>query len=314
MITAELITQNRVVKLHPISITVTEKCGAASYANAVFYASDISCKCGDKLRIRESDTLIFSGFIFEHGIDSENRLTVLAYDCLRYLQCTGSYFISQTTASSLVRRIANDFMLPTADIAETAHVIPLIDFDEQSLMNIISFALAETKANTARSYMLLSDDCKVSLIDRRSYFYSKPISDENVICAYETKLSAEGCANVIKLTSAGKGGYRYSYTAKDEDSIHALGYLKYSRSVSGKSTFELKELAHSLLAQKSTPTFTADLECRFLAGLRAGMQITLSLKKPSLYGTYAVDSLVHRIDENEKVSILRLKGATNGAY
>lgn len=90
------------------------------------------------------------------------------------------YVFSNQRADQMIRRIANDFQIPTTLIANTGHTIKsLVIKNDTTLYDIILKALKQTKSQTGRHYQLYSEKessvCALGQI-RRKYGCWKRVS------------------------------------------------------------------------------------------------------------------------------------------
>ena len=112
---------------------------------------------GSAVQLRVDGAKVFFGFVFTQKRDKENRISVTAYDQLRYLKNKDTYVYENQTASELIKMIAADFALNAGEIADTGYVIADRSEMDNSLFDIIQNALDITLVNTRQMYVLYDD-------------------------------------------------------------------------------------------------------------------------------------------------------------
>ena len=112
---------------------------------------------GDPVKVLINGESFFYGFIFDIVPDGV-ALSITAYDQLRYLKNKDSYSFTSSTASLIVKTIAEDFGLIYGDIEDTECLIPDRVEENTELLDMIQNALDAT-LNKADEIYVLFDAC-----------------------------------------------------------------------------------------------------------------------------------------------------------
>ncbi len=90
----------------------TERRGTPGKLEFVVLKDDnIDFEEGNAVRFKDNEDNIFFGFVFSKKRNKDKKITVTAYDQLRYLKNKDTYLYTNKTASEVVKMIANDFSL-----------------------------------------------------------------------------------------------------------------------------------------------------------------------------------------------------------
>lgn len=136
----------------------TERWGVPGRLTFKVLADDIlNFSEGSAVQLRVDGAKVFFGFVFTQKRDKENRISVTAYDQLRYLKNKDTYVYENQTASELIKMIAADFALNAGEIADTGYAIADRSEMDTSLFDIIQNALDITLVNTRQMYVLYDD-------------------------------------------------------------------------------------------------------------------------------------------------------------
>ncbi len=117
---------------------------------------------GNEVTLTVDGKVLFYGYVFQKSRNKDHHIKVVAYDQLRYLK---NKFIYQytDTATGLIKRIADDFILKVGNLADTKYVIPSRMEDNTTLFDMIQTALDITFDNTQQVYVLYDDAGKLTL-------------------------------------------------------------------------------------------------------------------------------------------------------
>lgn len=202
--------------------------------------------CGDGVQFEEGAAVRFSvdgqavffGFLFSMKHDRDRRISITAYDQLRYLSNKDTLVYENRTASQLVERIAADHLLRTGTLEDTKYVIASRVEENSTLFDMIENALDLTLQNTGEMFILYDDAGKLTLKNISSLLVGE---DGNCLM-----IDGETCGNYeyasgidrdvydrIKLTrESSAGGAREVYIAEDSAHISAWGVLQYFEKLS----------------------------------------------------------------------------------
>ena len=117
---------------------------------------------GDPVAFYYNDKCIFKGYVFTKKRNkSLPKITVTAYDQLRYLKNKFSYVFVNKKASDIVKSLCEDFNLEVGTIEDSKYVVEAIAEENKSAIDIILLATQETLANTGQMFVLYDDAGKV---------------------------------------------------------------------------------------------------------------------------------------------------------
>ncbi len=118
---------------------------------------------GNSVRLIVDDIGIFYGFIFSKKRDKSGKISITAYDQLRYFKNKGSISCSYTTASNVLKKLCKDFGLNIGEIEDTKYVFDVITETDKSLFDIVYKALDTTLQHNKEIYVLYDDVGKITL-------------------------------------------------------------------------------------------------------------------------------------------------------
>ena len=271
------------------------------------------------LPVEEGDTVTFSaggkglfyGFVFtlsRNGADG--RLSVTAYDQLRYLKNKDNYIYSNKTAGELLKMIAEDFSLKTGAIAATGYNIPYRVEDGKTLFDIIETALDLTYENTGREFVLYDDFGKLSLAAIEE-LETNLLIDETAAegFSYESSIDRETYNKIKLLHEDGRKNLRQIFLKEDRESQKKWGVLQNFSHVSGDEDGYRK--AQTLLNEHDKKSKTLTLskivgDVRVRAG--SGLWVKLDLKSEQVDRKMVAQTVKHSFSDGEHRMDLSLKG------
>lgn len=266
---------------------------------------------GNAVRFRSGDKDVFYGFIFKISGDDE-RLSITAYDQLRYLKNKDTLIYKVLTADGLVRKIASMFNLQVGTLANTGYVIPPRIEDKQTLIDMIKNALDLTTTNTNKMYVLYDTFGKITLTDIEAMRLDL-ILDHDTASEFKVDSSIDSNTyNRIKLTRNNKDtGLIDVYEAKDSRNINRWGTLQYTEALQDGENGQAKADALLKLYNQRDRVFTADNVAGDLR-VRGGSSIVVQIKigTISIKNYMVVDSVKHTFDDNEHFMSLKLRGGS----
>lgn len=190
----------------------------------------------DALNITEGNSVslivdgqcIFYGYIFKKSRDKNQRISITAYDQLRYFKNKDTYMYTNKKASDVLKMIADDFHLKCGSIEDTGYIIAKKLESNQTLFDIVQSALDSTLMNTKKLYVLYDDCGKLTLKNIASMKLNLIIDEETgQNFNYETSIDSN-TYNQVKLTFDNeKTGKRDVYLAKDSENINRWGVLQF---------------------------------------------------------------------------------------
>ena len=197
---------------------------------------------GDYVELRQynPDTnnydCIFYGRVFTKQRNSDQLITVTAYDSLRYLKNKHTGIYEDKRASEIVSSVLSAAKLPykTEDIKDTSYVISSLTEDEQTMFDIIQDAIDLTVYNTTTLYVLWCDGVGNIHLDNAATLKTDIVIEKSTAQNFDyTSSIDDNTYNTIYLYYDNDDtNKREEYVAKDNTKIDEWGTLKYSESIS----------------------------------------------------------------------------------
>ena len=187
---------------------------------------------GDPVLMREDDKEIFYGFIFTIKRDKSKKISITAYDQLRYFKNKETYVIENAKASDVLKMIARDFMLNIGEVEDTYYTIPSLVEDNQELFTVMQNALDDELTNSGLLYVLY-DNCGMLCLKNYENMLVEIIIDEETGENFDYQSSIDSDTyNQVKLFYDNEAtGKREVYIAKSGENINQWGLLQYSDSL-----------------------------------------------------------------------------------
>lgn len=192
---------------------------------------------GCPVRLKVNGKKIFFGFVFKQQRSKRDgkvqKVTVTAYDQLRYLNNKDTRVYEGKTASQLVKMIADDYKLSVGSLQDTGYIIPSRVEDNTSLFEMIENALDLTMQNKKEMYVLFDDFGKLTLKNISDMYVQKKgrylLIDEETGENFDyTSSIDDDTYNRIKLAYDNEEtGKRDIYIAQDSSNMNRWGILQY---------------------------------------------------------------------------------------
>jgi hypothetical protein len=182
---------------------------------------------GDAVRFSADGANMFFGFVFKKSRDREQRISVTAYDQLRYLKNKDTVQYENKKASELLAMLAGDYNLRLGTVEDTGHYMSRTD-DNASLFDVLQTALDTTLRETGRLYVLYDDFGALTLRNISGMRLDLLIDSETgENFSYESSIDDQ-TYNQVKLTfDNDETGKREVYIARDGENINRWGVLQH---------------------------------------------------------------------------------------
>lgn len=243
---------------------------------------EIICHEGDQVALRVDNHPYFCGYIFSKS-KTQEKISIVCYDMLKYLKSKQSYNFSGHTLSSVVQTIAKDYNLTTGIIEDTKHVLEDKLYEGQSLFDIITDCITLTAVATQKIYILYDGVNQLCLREMDNLKIETPvITPENLAREFTYKTSIEDSYNIVKLVqpnkSTGKGD---AYVLQDQEKIDTWGKLQYYEKVSEDlDEAGIRKKVVDLLHYYAQTQRQLTIHCTGVPGVFAGC--TVPIKIPAL--------------------------------
>lgn len=236
---------------------------------------------GDIVRFSVDGQLIFYGWVFTKSKDRWGEIDVTCYDRMRYLKANASYSFYGQTAGDIIKQIAEDYQLETADIADTGFAIPSLIETDQSCLDIIQGVVEQTLLNTGKLYVFYDNGDGLCLQLAEDMKSNIMIGDKSLILDYTYKTDIdEQTYNSVKIAMANEEtGKADVYVARDTDNIARWGLLQLYQKVDNDSnSAQLKAQAEATLSYYNRRLRTLKVSSLGVLGLRAGQMILMQIE------------------------------------
>ncbi|USP97395.1 XkdQ/YqbQ family protein [Bacillus vallismortis] len=250
---------------------------------------------GDTVLFKWKGKELFRGIVFARTPD-EHTLAFSAYDMLQYLvKNQDVYVFSNQRADQMIRRIANDFQIPTISIANTGHTIKsLVIKNDTTLYDIILKALKQTKSQTGRHYQLYSEKGKLGLRAWPDPSEVWVLETGVNITGYQYSTSINDTATRVVLRRQ-KDNKTYKASAKDSSGLNKYGVLQYTETVTDDiNKAQLQQRADVRLAEKKgVKKELKNIQAVGIPEVRSGLPVYISIPEAGIKKTYWVDTDRH---------------------
>ena len=221
----------------------------------------------------------FFGYVFSSEPKGD-KVSITAYDQLRYLKNNESYVLTGTTMEKLIKLIGNDFKLRLGTIEGVGYVLPERVEDNKSLGDIIQRALDFTLQGTKKKFIIRDEFGYLCCRDTSKLVTNLVVGDVSLLKDYDYKESIDSeVYNSVKLYKDNKDtGKREVYIALDSNNIKRWGKLQLFESVDENvTTAQAKEKAQQLLKLYNKVERTLKLNCEGCIDLEPGDGINLEI-------------------------------------
>ncbi|MCY7964598.1 phage portal protein [Bacillus inaquosorum] len=250
---------------------------------------------GDTVLFKWKGKELFRGIVFARTPD-EHTLAFSAYDMLQYLvKNQDVYVFSNQRADQMIRRIANDFQIPTTSIANTGHTIKsLVIKNDTTLYDIILKALKQTKSQTGRPYQLYSEKGKLGLRAWPDPSEVWVLETGVNITGYQYSTSINDTATRVVLRRQ-KDNKTYKASAKDSSGLNKYGVLQYTETVTDDiNQAQLQQRADVRLAEKKgVKKELKNIQAIGIPEVQSGLPVYISIPEAGIKKTYWVDTDRH---------------------
>lgn len=250
---------------------------------------------GDTVLFKWKGKELFRGIVFARTPD-EHTLAFSAYDMLQYLvKNQDVYVFSNQRADQMIKRIANDFQIPTTSIANTGHTIKsLVIKNDTTLYDIILKALKQTKSQTGRHYQLYSEKGKLGLRAWPDPSEVWVLETGVNITGYQYSTSINDTATRVVLRRQ-KDNKTYKASAKDSSGLNKYGVLQYTETVTDDiNQAQLQQRADVRLAEKKgVKKELKNIQAVGIPEVQSGLPVYISIPEAGIKKTYWVDTDRH---------------------
>lgn len=225
--------QNGGTIYHPVtedSITwETERKGVPGRLTfTVLKDSGLNFQEGNQVSLAVDGRDVFYGFVFTKKRNKEGKISVTAYDQLRYFKNKTSTQYKNMRADEVLAMLAKDFQLDTGQLVNTGYTIPDRDEDNKTLFDILQYALDETNYVSGQMFILYDDFGKLTLRNigdmRLDLLINKDMAED---FDYQSSIDSDTYNQILLQYDNQETGTRELYEAQSGDNINRWGLLRY---------------------------------------------------------------------------------------
>ncbi|MBQ3055436.1 MAG: CHAP domain-containing protein [Oscillospiraceae bacterium] len=177
---------------------------------------------GSRVYAASGETPLFYGYVFSKTRDEDGVIRVTAYDSLRYFKNKDTYIYENKTASALFSAICRDHGIAKYHAEESGVTLPYRVEDNNTLLDIMEYALCETEKKSGVRYVLRDEAGTLTLRRAKA---SGVVLDEHNITGFSYTSSIDGSLNRVKTVTEGDG-VRNIRLVQDSESISRFGLLQ----------------------------------------------------------------------------------------
>ncbi|WP_129600481.1 XkdQ/YqbQ family protein [Anaerophilus nitritogenes] len=277
---------------------------------AIYQDASFSYNNGDIIRMKYENQNVFYGYIFTIDGGKDENVKITCYDQIRYLLAKDTYVFSNTTATNIIKKIANDFSLNVGVMENTGYVIPKMVEDGQKLLDIIDKALTLTLVNSNKNYVFYDDFGLLTIKNVENMLIDFYIGDDSLMYDYKsTKSIDQDTYNKIKLYKDDKkAGKREVYLAQDSSNISKWGVLQLYEKVDEKmNQAQINQMLNQMLKIKNKESKTLRLDCIGDIRIRAGNYVPIVIEEYEINQPFIIDQCTHKINGSEHTMSIDLK-------
>ena len=309
-----------VFEYHPSTLTLkTERtCSPAVLSGEIPDVSKRKPQMGATVRLRVDGITVFIGRIFSTNINRWGVMSFTAYDIMRYLKNTYSYYYPRGySPKTVIEDIANHYGLKLGKIADMPNIGQKLMVDNESCFDVISKVVDTATvlmqkilvfyANNDKLCLSYADEMINDVVAENEYLSplnQTVVGDNALATEYElsTSIDEDTYNQVFLFRESNGAGSRTYKSAQDEINVNKWGVLRLTESVEDfMNNEQMQDKADKLLEMKNRPFKTMRITALGVVGLRAGMMITIHF--PSLDDDVSkrqqvvIDSIEHKFED-----------------
>ena len=292
------------------SISFTDKLNnGCNKLEFTYLCSDQTFPNGSVVRYRYNNANIFFGYIFNHVITPDGRISVTAYDQLRYFKAKDTIVAKDLRVDELIARGASYFKLKTGKLDNTGYKLPTSVFEDKTWLDMIYDGISATLLGTGRKYAFYDDFGSLALSDIKTMKLPLSIGDESLVYSYDYKQSIdENTYNLIKLSRENEDtGKRDIFISQDSSTFGKYGILQYYEKADKKANSEqLKAKSEALLKLMNTETKSLSISAFGDTRVRAGTGILIDISSLGIKQYLIVESCTHTYKSDNHTMSLEL--------
>lgn len=265
---------------------------------------------GDIVQFTDGTNKVFMGYIFKFEMSRNGEAKILAYDQLRYLNANHTYVLTNVTATQIIQRIAKDFNLKTGKLADTKYKIPNFLQDDQTLIDMVCWALDKTLIKYSTNFVFYDDFGQLTLQNINDMKYGFVIGEGSLMTdfTYSKSIDEDTYNHIVLYRDNEKSGKRETFKIEDSSRIKKWGKLQLYQSVDEDMTkAQINDLLTRLITVKNRETRKMKIEAIGDLRLRAGMYVNIQISRFGINKFFLVDECTHSISGTQHTMTLDLR-------
>ena len=241
---------------------------------------NISINEGSPVSFKIDGQGIFFGYVFKKGRSKNGKISITAYDQMRYLKNKDTKVLSGLTAAQVFTKLCKEYKLTYKVVDNHSYIVPPKPHDGKTLFEIIQYGIDQTLINTGNWFMIKDNFGTLEFVNINSLKTDLFIGDESLLVDYDYISSLDDDSyNQVQLIKENKdANIRERYIVKDSSTIKQWGLLQYFEKMDeNANAAQIQAKAEMILRLKNR--VTKKLKLAALGDLRvfAGTGIVLGI-------------------------------------
>ncbi|MCH1642052.1 hypothetical protein MJ257_18300 [Paenibacillus timonensis] len=251
---------------------------------------------------------LFRGVLFADQMNAKGQMTLTAYDENIYLTKNKDTKIYRNqSASAIIKRLCNEFSIPTGEIHDTGYVIPKLVFRDKTLFEMMVMALTETQKQNGQHFWISSKEGKLQVLARKEQKGKWVLENGVNLLDASYSQSIEETRTQIKVVGGDGKKKELSASAKDGELIKRFGVMQHLEKPEKDMTkSQMEQRAKQLLKDLSTIEDQAQIECLGIPDVVSGACVYVKESVTGILGGYYVSADEHKFESGSHTMSLTL--------
>lgn len=251
---------------------------------------------------------LFRGVLFADEINSQGQMTLTAYDENIYLtKSKDTKIFRSQSASAIIKRLCNEFSIPTGEIHDTGYVIPKMVFRDKTLFEMMVMALTETQKQNGQHFLISSKEGKLQLLARKEQKGKWVLENGVNLLDASYSQSIEETKTQIKVVGEDAKKKEISVSVKDGELTQRFGVMQHLEKPDQNMTkSQMDQRAKQLLKDLGTIDDQARIECLGIPDVISGSCVYVKESVTGILGGYYISADEHRFENGSHTMSLTL--------
>ncbi|WP_127529243.1 XkdQ/YqbQ family protein [Paenibacillus kobensis] len=253
---------------------------------------------GAELSLLSDGKELFRGIIFADEIDAGGQMSLTAYDENIYLtKNKDTQIFRNQSASSIVKRLCNQYAIPMGQIDDTGFIIPKLIYRDKTLYEMMITSLTVSEKQNGKRFYIVSREGKLHLLARKDQEVRWVLENGSNILSASYSQSIEDMRTQVKVIGGDPEKKAVSASAKDPELTRLYGTMQHLEKPEQDMTpSRMEQLAKQRLKDLATIGDEARLECLGIADVTSGSAIYVSESMTGIRGGYYVSADEHAFE------------------